>query len=289
MIPVPGKPTIGVSSNAVFQRLDAATAPQYWVEVTVEGTCKQHDSPDAAFDATYSAEAPGANAATAPVARWASAETGHAKGQPSQASVQVIDRGSIGPYDYVNIGVDPTLERSDEGRDRLARDQRLRSARPRWRVVGRYLRDGLHLLAFKLTSDAKAGADADAIRPVVLTYESKLPMIPIRPRRPRRRLGIQVWVLGPSQAVPDNYRSLVINDALLDWPTGRRYVAGTLPAGGVGPFEPDYVSKPSNYDAVVSAAAREAGGQGFVTELGGRGEPVQGQGLVVDGRPGASR
>src|SRR5580704_2814987 len=47
VIPVPGKPAIGVSSNGVFQRLDAATAPQYWVEVTVEGACKAHDGPDA--------------------------------------------------------------------------------------------------------------------------------------------------------------------------------------------------------------------------------------------------
>ena len=36
---------------------------------------------------------------------------------------------------------------------------------------------GLNLLAFKLTS----GTDVGAIRPVTLTYESKLPMIPIRP------------------------------------------------------------------------------------------------------------
>ena len=30
-------------------------------------------------------------------------------------------------------------------------------------------------------------------------------------------MGIQVWVIGPSQAVPANYKSLVINDALIDW------------------------------------------------------------------------
>jgi hypothetical protein len=81
-------------------------------------------------------------------------------------------------------------------------------------------------------------------------------------------MGIQVWVIGPSQAVLDNYKSLVINEARIDWLTGRKYVAGTLPAGGVGPSGP-HVTKPSNYDAVVTAAAKEAGGQGFVTELGG--------------------
>ena len=51
VIPMPGRPTIGVSSNTVFRRLDAATAPEYWVEVTVEGRCKPQDRPDAASGA----------------------------------------------------------------------------------------------------------------------------------------------------------------------------------------------------------------------------------------------
>jgi hypothetical protein len=79
-------------------------------------------------------------------------------------------------------------------------------------------------------------------------------------------MDMQIWIVGPSQAVPDNYRSLVINDALIDWLSARPYVAGALPAGGVGPFG-DYVGKPTNYDAVVATAANEAGGRGFVTEL----------------------
>jgi hypothetical protein len=67
--------------------------------------------------------------------------------------------------------------------------------------------------------------------------------------------------------VPVNYKSLVVNDALIDWSSGRKFVAGTLPSGGIGPFDPNYVTKPSNYEAVVRAAVRDAGGQGFVTEL----------------------
>jgi hypothetical protein len=63
-------------------------------------------------------------------------------------------------------------------------------------------------------------------------------------------------------------RAALLNEARIDWLTAGKYVEGTLPAGGVGPFGP-YVSKPSNYDAIVTAAANEAGGQGFVTDLGG--------------------
>ncbi len=247
VIPVPGRPAIGVSSNTVFRRLDAATAPEYWVEVHVDGTCMHQDPPDAA---------PGADsgAGDAPSTLDASA-----------APVMKIDQGSVGPYDYVDIMVTPGLGDpakvatnwlTANGYDLTGLDG----------ALGPYLRDGLNLLAFKLTK----ATDAGAIRPVVLTYESKRPMIPIRPMSVSAHddVGIQVWVIGPSQAVPENYKSLVINDARIDWLTAGKYVAGTLPSGGVGPFGP-YVNRPSNYDALVTAAAREAGGQGFVTELGG--------------------
>jgi hypothetical protein len=84
----------------------------------------------------------------------------------------------------------------------------------------------------------------------------------------RDDMGIRVWVVGPSQAVPENTRSLVIDEARIEWLTAPKFVAGTLPAGGVGPFGAS-VDRPSHYDAVVTAAAHAAGGQGFVTELAG--------------------
>jgi hypothetical protein len=250
VIPMPGTPTVGVSSSTVFQRLDAATAPQYWVEVTLEGLCMQQDDPKTAPDAS-------AGAGGAPSLPGSTA-----------APVVVLDQGTVGSYDYVDVTIDPSL--GDPAR--VATDWLTMNGYDltslESKVLSPYLRDGLNLLAFKLAS----GADVGAIRPVTLTYESELPMIPIRPTALAAQddMGIQVWVIGPSQAVPDNYKSLVINDARIDWLTGRSYAAGTLPAGGAGPVDPNsYVSsKPSNYDAVVAAAADEAGGQGFVTELG---------------------
>jgi hypothetical protein len=249
VVPVPGRPTIGVSSETVFQRLDEATAPQYWVEVTVEGTCKPGDSPGAAFDAEAgTGGAPSASNTTA------------------ASPVATIDQGSVGPYEYVDVTAGP----SHGDPAKVATDWLKRNGYDltglESKALSPYLQAGFHLLAFKLTK----GTDVGAIRPVILTYESKLPMIPIRPASVAARddMGIQVWVIGRSRAVPDNYKSLVLNEARIDWLTGGKFVAGTLPAGGVGPFGP-HVGKPSNYDAVVTAAANEAGGQGFVTELGG--------------------
>jgi hypothetical protein len=57
-------------------------------------------------------------------------------------------------------------------------------------------------------------------------------------------MGVLVWVLGPERAVPTNFLTLELNEMLINW------------------FNPN-----SNYRDVVTAAADEAGGNGFVTEL----------------------
>ncbi|MFI5306630.1 MAG: DUF2330 domain-containing protein [Polyangiales bacterium] len=247
LIPVPGTPTVGFSSSTVFERLDAATAPQYWLEVAVMGTCKKQDAPAAGLDAgSGTAGGPGAAGTTA-------------------SPIGVIDQGSVGPYDYVNLLVDPTLDDpaavatdwlSMNGYDLTDLDSK---------VLSPYLKAGLNLLAFKLQSSADTGA----IRPVTLTYESKLPMIPIRPTAVAAQgdMGMKIWVIGPSRAVPKNYESVAIDDARIDWLSVPKYIAGTLPAGGAGMVDP-YATAPSNYDAVVTAAVSKAGGRGFVTELG---------------------
>lgn len=248
VVPVRGKPKIGVSSSTVFHRLEAATAPEYLVEVTTNGGCRGSRTTNSADDGTYSAPsyASGAGDAAAPI--------------------REVERGVIAPYDYVVIKVDPKnadptqaatdwLSKNGYDLTNLERD-----------VLTPYLKDDFALLAIRLTSHADAGD----VRPVVLTYDGKFPVIPLRPTSvsAANEVGIRVWVVGASQAVPQNYESLVLDEARIDWLSCRTHRVGTLPAGGSGPFGPD-VRLPRNYDAVVSAAVREAGGHGFVTELAG--------------------
>jgi hypothetical protein len=255
VVPVPGKVSVSVSSNAVFERLDAVTAPRFWSAVEVTGTCLE-DHPFDLGDQGASPPAP------APLAALPS------------SSVWLTDRGSVGPYDYVNIALDPATPEPElavvawlttNGYDPSGLDRA---------ALGDYVREGLGLLAFKLTK----GPESGATRPVMLTYEGKLPSIPLRPTAASARgeLGLQVWVFGPTQAVPDNYPSLVLNDALIDWSSARKFAAGALPAGGAGPFGPE-LKKPRSYEALVGAAADEAGGQGFVTELAGPASRVRSQ------------
>ncbi len=102
--------------------------------------------------------------------------------------------------------------------------------------------NGMNLLAVRLSKQASVGS----IRPIRLTYESDSPMIPIRPTAvaANQDMGILVWVLGSSRAVPLNYKTLELNEALIDW------------------FNPQ-----QSYNDVIIAAANETGdGQGFVTE-----------------------
>jgi hypothetical protein len=62
-------------------------------------------------------------------------------------------------------------------------------------------------------------------------------------------MGVRVWVLGKSRAIPENYLGLELNEARIDWFYWQ-----------------------NNYDRVVAEAADEAGGQGFVTEFSGSSE-----------------
>lgn len=157
-------------------------------------------------------------------------------------SVTVVDQGSVGPFDYQTIAVDAAdadpasvairwLEANDYDVGELGPD-----------VLRPYLEDGLNLLAVRL----QKGLPTGAIRPLSLTFQSSQPSIPIRPTAVAANddMGVLVWVLGASRTVPVNYKGLELNELMINW-----------------------LNPGSTYDQVVSAAADEAGGQGFVTEL----------------------
>lgn len=232
VLPVPGVPDVEVSSDLAFTRLQLASNPQYNLSNVIEGECLDGD-----------------NGFTVPTGSVSVDGAGGAGGTGG-AGVTVLAQGNVGPYDYVVIQPDGAFEQAgdvmvawltNEGYDVVppGGDPASISA-----LLGSYLEGGMNLIAFRLTK----GNDQGTIRPIRITYASDQPMIPIRPTAVAANddMGVMVWVLGQSRAVPVNYRSLELNEALIDWTT----------AG-------------SNYNQVVIAAANEAGGQGFVTERAG--------------------
>lgn len=231
ILPVPGRPEVGVSSSIVFDRLQAGTTPTYTLSTITEGNCSVPSSG-------------GGVGCSADEAAFAEARDGGATiglADAGMSPVEVIDSGRVGPYDYVTISLDPSLP--DAGM--VATDwleangynvTPLASER-----LGPYLSAGMNLIAFRLTKSTLAGS----IRPIVLTYTGTRPMIPIRPTAMAAAddMGVMVWVLGPHRAIPTNFRHLVIDEARINW------------------FNPG-----ATYDALITQAADEAGGQGFVTE-----------------------
>jgi MYXO-CTERM domain-containing protein len=231
MLPVAGTPEVAVSSNAAFQRIQQASNPQYTLTTTVEGNCG------------------GGGSRFGPTADSAGSEDPSPAADGGMSPVTVADSGQVGPYDYVTIEIDPgTADKVAvavewlQGNGYDVPDMGSDVLRP-------YLESGMNLLAFRLTK----GNDAGSIRPVRLSFGPGLPSIPLRPTAIATQpdMGIMVWVLGETRAIPANYRHLELNEALINW-----------------------LNPSANYDDVVTRAANEAGGQGFVTEQAGPAAPL---------------
>jgi hypothetical protein len=228
VLPVYGVPEIDVSSNLAFARLAAASNPTYTMTTDVEGECAQ---PIGVFG----------GCASEALASAGDGDGDAGAGAPNDEGITVVDQGSVGPYDYTVIQVNPALDDlAQEALDWLTENGYQADAIGA-DLIRPYLEETMNLVAFRLTKNASTGD----IRPVVMTYESDTAMIPIKLTAVATvdNMGVLVWTTGTARAVPTNYLSLVPNDALLNW------------------FAPM-----SNYNDLVTAAADEAGGHGFVTE-----------------------
>lgn len=224
---VPMGDEIAVASNAALQRLKQATNPQYNLTVRVEGTC---DARDFAND---SAGGP----------RSASG-AGNPNSAEGDKGVTVEAQGVVGSFEWTAISLDGALADPADVATTWLSENGYDVPEGAAGLLRPYLEDGLYLLALKLVK----GADVGSIRPIVLTYDAQLPMIPIKLTAvaANEDMGVLAWLLGDAQAVPKNYNSLELNEARINW-----------------------FNANANYNQVVSQAADDAGGQGFVTEMAG--------------------
>jgi MYXO-CTERM domain-containing protein len=154
-------------------------------------------------------------------------------------AVQVLSREPVGPYDRAILDA-RTVE---DLRDWLNQngyqipDAVDATLRP-------YVDAGAVFVAIKLLP----GEDTGDLVPLRLTYPGNAPTVPIVPTAVATApdLGIVVNVLGPSRAIPLNYRHVQINEAAIDWLGGG-----------------------ANYIDVVAQAADEAEGRAFTTDFAG--------------------
>lgn len=223
---VPEGDDIAVASDLAFARLQGATNPSYVLNTRVEGECRA----DANFNLPGSVSAPSASDDQAP--------------RDPGSGVTVAASGVVGAFEWTALQLDPELD--DPAATALAwlTDNGYDVAPGADGLIRPYLAEGMYLLALRLTK----GSDTGSIRPIVLTYDAELPMIPIKLTAvaANEDMGVMTWLLSDARAVPMNYNALELNEARINW-----------------------FNASANYDDVVTAAADDAGGQGFVTEFAG--------------------
>jgi hypothetical protein len=221
LLPLPSVPTLDVGTDELFGQLIQQTQPIYRLIAEYDGDCP--------FD-------PGSFGGD----DGASGDGGDGDGAPGEGDGPLVVQDSIGPYDYAVLEAD-----SKEPMLAWLADNGFFVPSGTDEAVDPYIRPGAFFLALKL----RKGNDVGDIQPVVVKYESDLPMIPIvltgvaaDPDMP-----ILVWVLGEDRAIPRNYFHTEINDAELNW-----------------------LGFADNYIDVITRAVDEANEhQSFVTEYAG--------------------
>lgn len=222
LLPLPSVPEMELGSEELFAQLTTQTQPKYRLDREYLGNCP--------FDpGRFGGQGGGAPS------NDSAGESGGKDG-----SDPLVLRDTLGPYDYAVLRADakqPMLDWLDENGFFVPAGTE--------DVVDTYIKPGAFFLALKLQS----GEEAGDIQPVVLKYQSDLPMIPIilTSVAADPNMGVQVWVLGDDRAIPRNYHHTRINDAAIDW-----------------------INFGANYAQVVTDAVDEIDGHhSFVTEYAG--------------------
>ena len=221
LLPVPRDVEYGLSSESLFTQLDQNFAPVFVLRTEIDPGCSD------LLRAAPSNESAGFS------------DAGAGQSDPNEATVQVLSREAVGPYDLVVL-----LPDSVEALREWLTENEYQIPDTADATLQPYVEMEAAFLALKLL----AGSDAGDVQPIRMSFGGSTPAIPIVPTSVAADpdMGILVHLLGQSRAVPNNYRHVKINEAALDWN-----------------------NRGQNYADVVSQAADEAGGQAFVTDFAG--------------------
>ncbi len=220
VLPVPNTPEISIGSDTTFIELERVTRPQFILQRVGEA-CPLILSDDVAREGVPVPNAP------AP-----------------ESTVKIEQRLSVGPFDAQVVSSD----NADALAQWLAENNFDLSERGN-ELLQPYIQENMKFIVLNLQSDRDVGD----IQPIILKYESDKPVIPLRLTAIAAEddMGILVWLLGESRAVPENFLHVTPNYTRLNWYTGSRNA---------------YAS----YQTLITAAMDEAGGQGFATDYAGR-------------------
>lgn len=220
VVPVPNTPELSVGSDSLFDQLDFQTRPQFLLE-TRGRQC------DVVFDDSFVSFAPDAAA----------------DGEATDSGSVVVEEQVVGPFDVQIVSSDNASDLADW---LVANDYDLTSRGEE--LIAPYVDEGMKFVAVKLRSGVSSGS----IQPLIMSYQADKPKIPIRLTAIAAEddMGVLVWVVADSRAVPENYLHVIPNLGRLNWFRG--------------PFNA-YAS----YQGLITEAMDEAGGQGFATDFAG--------------------
>ncbi len=220
VVPVPNTPDLAVGSDPLFDQLEAITRPQFLLQQSGNGCFSDFDL------------------AASPVALESEAVADSA----GEDGVQVEER-VVGPFDVQILSSDDPQELAtwlannnydltDRGAD----------------LIEPYVLDGFKFIGVKLQSGVSSGS----IQPLIMTYQSERPAIPLRLTAvaAEEDMGVLVWMVADARAVPENYLHVIPNMGRINW--------------FQGPFNAF-----ASYQGLVTEAMDEAGGQGFATDYAG--------------------
>ncbi len=175
VVPVPDVPEVDVAEIESFDELSLLTAPIFIPPMM----------PDCA-----------------PIPVMAMAESAMVD---DEGDVEVLASGAVGPYFY-----DVITSPNPQAMISWLRENDYRVEPEMEPLIAVYNDEGMVFLAMKLQPDE----GADDIQPIVMTYPSTEPMIPIRLTAvaANPNMTVLTWIFAEEQAVPTNYAHPVIYD-----------------------------------------------------------------------------
>lgn len=177
VVPVPNTPDVDVAEIALFDELSSLTAPIFM--------------PPAMPDC-----------APVPVMAQAAVPSSAAEGA---GEVTVLASGTAGPYAYdVITSPDPRamIDWLNQNQYRVTPEMEP--------LITVYNDEGMVFLAMKLQPDQ----GVQDIQPIVMTYQSMQPMIPLRLTAvaANPNMSVLTWIFADAQAVPTNWAHPVVDD-----------------------------------------------------------------------------
>ncbi|MEQ1502372.1 MAG: DUF2330 domain-containing protein [Myxococcota bacterium] len=202
ILPVPGVPEVGLSTDALFTALERSTRQVIDLARIDEPGCAAAGA-DADADTDTDADA----------------DVSTSGGSASQ--VLVISEGAVGPYETAVLqatdgaALIDWLQANGYGVPDTLGDR-----------MGPYLAPGMSFLALKLRKDS--GDVAGQLAPLAVSWPGDRPSIPLTLTSVAATpdMPLTVYVLGQARAVPTNYLHVQLNPLGFDW-----LQAGTEPPG----------------------------------------------------------